>query len=151
MPPVRLLGLCLCLLLAACSGERPSSLADLNTRAVTLPSGAVIRAEMMTRPEDLARGMKFRDALAEDRGMIFIYAAEGHYRFWMYEVKVPLDIVWMDRNRKIVQVIHNCPPCPGPESACPVYGGDFPAQYILELAAGSAKKHNLKPGAILQF
>lgn len=138
-------------MLAACSGGQPDSLAELNTIAVRLPNGAQIRAEMMTHPTDHARGMKFRDALPEDRGMLFIYMEEGNYRFWMYEVKIPLDIIWMDRNRKIVQIIHQCPPCPGPEPTCPVYGGDFPAQYILELAGGVAKKQNLKPGMTLQF
>lgn len=151
MPALRLLAALLCLALAACSGSRPSSLSDLNTTTVRLPGGGQIRAEMMTHPADQARGMKFRDTLPEDRGLLFVHLEEGNYRFWMYEVKVPLDIIWLDRNRKIVQVIHQCPPCPGPESACPVYGGDFPAQYILEVAAGVAKKQNLKPGMTLQF
>lgn len=151
MPVSRPPAFLLCLALAGCSGNQPGSLADLNTKIIRLPGGAEIRAEMMLREADLQRGMKFRDSLPEDRGMLFIYAEEGYYRFWMYEVKVPLDMIWLDRNRRIVQIVHQCPPCPGPETACPSYGGAFKAQYILEVPAGVAKKQNLKPGMTLQF
>jgi len=151
MPALRLLGLVLCLWMAGCSGDAPRSAADLHVTAVTLPGGETIRAQMMTHPDDLMRGMKFRDSLPEDQGMLFVHAREDFYRFWMYEVTIPLDMIWLDRNRKIVQIVHECPPCPGPESACPTYGGAFKAQYILELAGGVAKKRNLKPGMTLQF
>lgn len=148
---MRLLVVVVCLGLAACSGERPGSMAELNVKPVTLPNGVQIRAELMTHPSDLMKGMKFRDSLAEDRGMLFVHAEEGFYRFWMYEVKIPLDMVWLDKNRKIVQIVHECPPCAGPESACPTYGGAFKAQYILELAAGVAKKQGLRPGQTIGF
>lgn len=151
MPALRLLGLLACLWLTGCSGERPTRASDLNVKTITLPGGERIRAQMMTHPTDLMRGMKFRDSLPEDEGMLFIHAQEDFYRFWMYEVKIPLDMIWLDRNRAIVQIVHNCPPCPGPEAVCPTYGGAFKAQYILELAGGVAKKRNLKPGMILSF
>jgi len=151
MPALRLWGLIVCLMLAGCSGERPRTASDLNFKTIRLPGGAQIRAELMTRPDDLMKGMKFRDSLAEDHGMLFVHAEEGFYRFWMYEVKIPLDMIWLDRDRKIVQIVHECPPCPGPQGACPTYGGAFKAQYILELAGGVAKKRNLKPGMTLEF
>jgi uncharacterized protein len=136
---------------SGCSDSGPKRASELNVRTVTLPSGTKIRAQILSHPSDIMRGMKFRDALPEGEGMLFMHTEEGHYRYWMYEVRVPLDMIWLNRRREIVQIVHNCPPCPGPESACPSYGGAFKAQYVLELAAGGAAKHNLKPGMVLSF
>lgn len=136
--------------LAGC-GDNAATVQDLRSTVVTLPNGSVIRAERVTEAEDLARGMMFRDSLPAGRGMLFIYGKESNYSFWMFNVKIPLDIVWMDHNRKIVQMVYECPPCPGPAEKCPSYGGDFPAQYILEMKGGEARKQGLRPGMILKF
>ena len=124
---------------------------DFTTRVVTLPNGKKIRAELAMNPEDVMRGMKYRESLAPDRGMLFVHGKMGSYRYWMYEVKVPLDLIWMDTNRKIVQMVHNAPPCAGPPEKCPAYGGGQQALYVLELLAGTAAKQNLHPGDVLDF
>jgi len=124
---------------------------ELNTVEIKLPDGFKIRAEMMVRPEDLVKGMKFRPSLEPNRGMLFMHSKEGSYAHWMYEVLIPLDMIWMDRNRRIVQVVHHAPPCPGPKEQCLSYGGQYPAIYILEVAAGTAARHGLKPGVQLDF
>ncbi len=147
-----------CLLLAAaslalsgCGDGGTGTVKDLNMRQVTLPGGTRIRAELVTNEVDLARGLKYRDSLAENAGMLFAYGKPGFYRFWMHEVKFPIDILWLDSQRRIVQLVHNLPPCPGPAQSCPSYGGDFSALYVLELNSGMAKKHNLKPGMVIDF
>lgn len=137
---------------AGCSGQGRSLKADeVNTIEIKFPDGYKIRAEMMVRLEDIMKGMKFRDSLAEDRGMIFMYAKEGNYPHWMHEVLVPLDLIWLDRNRRIVQLIHKAPPCPGPKEQCLSYGGQFRAIYVLEVPSGIAARHGLKPGMQLDF
>jgi uncharacterized protein len=138
--------LCLC----GC-GEKDSSLEYINSRKITLPAGQEIRAEVMMRPEDMMRGMMFRDSLAPDRGMLFIHGGPGNYPYYMYQVRIPLDIIWMDRNRSIVEISANTPPCTSSASACPTYGGTKTALYVLELAAGMAAKYNLRPGQTLEF
>lgn len=138
--------------LSACSGPgtvmRPE---EYNTVPVRLPDGSVIRAEQLVRPEDLARGMMFRDELPENRGLLFYHGLPGRYPYWMFQVKVPLDIVWLDTRKRVVQVVHNAPPCPGPQERCPSYGGDHEAQYVLELRAGEAARRGLRPGAEVEF
>ncbi len=151
MLSLRIAAFALFAFLAGC-GQDAATVQDLRSTPITLPSGKVIRAERVTELEDMARGMMFRESLPDDRGMLFIYGKEQPgLRFWMFNVKIPLDIVWMDANRKIVQMVYECPPCPGPESKCPSYGGDFPSQYILELKGGEAKRQGLRPGMTLRF
>jgi uncharacterized membrane protein (UPF0127 family) len=144
--PILLAGLCAC-----GSGERAMRVEEYNTAPVRLPSGKIIRAEQLVQPEEIARGMMFREELAEDRGMLFYHAKPGFYSYWMYQVRVPLDIIWMDAGKKVVQVVHQAPPCPGPEEKCPAYGGNFEAKYVLEVRAGVAKANGVRPGAQIEF
>lgn len=126
-------------------------LEDMNTRPVRLPSGGVIRAEVMIHPEDMIRGMMYRDSLAPDRGMLFIHGEPGQYTYWMYQVKIPLDIIWLDADKRIVEMSPHTPPCTTRASECPHYGGKAKALYVLELAAGSIDRHGLRLGSQLEF
>lgn len=139
------------LVLAGCGADSASSVNSLNTRIVTLPDGTKFRAELVTAQADLLRGLKYRDSLAQDAAMLFAYGKPGFYRYWMFEVKFPIDIIWLDQNRRIVQVVHKAPPCPGPDVSCPLYGGDFESLFVVEFNAGTAMKHNLKPGMVIDF
>jgi uncharacterized protein len=139
------------LALAGC-GEKPVAPDEFNTRLVKLPSGRTIRAEIMVRPEDMMRGMMFRDSLEPDRGMLFIHRQPGINAYWMYQVRIPLDIIWMDRNRMIVEISPNTPPCSSKSAReCPSFGGHVSSQYVLELAGGMAAKYNLLVGEHLDF
>jgi uncharacterized membrane protein (UPF0127 family) len=148
---MRSIGLFVLLAALAGCGDKPVTLEEYQTRPITLPDGATIRAEVMTHPTDMLRGMMFRDSLTEDRGMLFIHGSLGQFPYWMYQVRIPLDIIWMDNNRRIVEISPNTPPCQTKASECPQYGGHEKALYVLELAAGMAAKHGLHPGAFLTF
>jgi uncharacterized protein len=137
-------------LLTGC-GEKPVTLEDYNTRVVTFPGGAKVRAEVMMRQADMLKGMKYRDQLAPDRGMLFLHGGEGNYPYWMYEVRIPLDMLWMDKDRQVVEIYRHAEPCPGPQDKCPVYGGRERSMFVLELAGGMIDKYQLKVGQTLDF
>ena len=145
-----LAGAALCVSLAGC-GHKSIEADEFNTRLITFPNGAKVRAEFVSHPKDVMRGMKYRESLAPDRGMLFQHGQESYYRYWMYEVRIPLDLIWLDSHGVIVQLLHSAPPCPGPQEICPSYGGAFKAIQVLELAAGTAKKNGLKPGMRLDY
>ncbi len=132
-------------------GEKPATLEELETRLVRLPGGQKIRAEVMARGEDMMRGMMFRDSLAPDRGMLFVHTQPGAYTYWMYQVKIPLDILWLSTERQIVEISADTPPCKTRASECPSYGGHATSRYVLELAGGMAQKYGLKVGDTLEF
>jgi len=140
------------LALAGCySGE--NVVHELGVRIVRFPNGQKVTAEVMQTPEDLGRGMMFRKSLPEGRGMLFLHAQPGPYTYWMYNVEIPLDIIFMDQNQRIVHVERNAQPCRKPARECPSYGPDPPrlVQYILELGGGQAERYALKPGDTLRF
>lgn len=124
----------------------------MNATEITFPNGKTVIAETMLRDIDQMRGMMFRDSLAPDRGMLFVHPQEGNVPYWMYQVRIPLDIIWMDRNRKIVEISANTPACTSKSSRdCPSYGGHEKARYVLELAGGGAALYSLKVGETLSF
>src|SRR5580658_641161 len=94
------------LLLASC-GPKPTSLEDFPTRPITLPGGQVIHVETMIDNIDLIRGMMFRTSLAPDHGMLFAYPKLGLYRHFMYQTLIPLDMIWLDPRKDIVEIVEN--------------------------------------------
>lgn len=130
---------------------KPDEVDALRTRMVTLPRGGQIRAEVLTAPEEMAKGMMFRDALPAGRGLLFVHAKPGPYTYWMSNVKAPLDIIFMNSNRRIVEISANTPPCLTKPEDCPVYGGHTDEQFVLELRAGEAQRLGLKDGETLEF
>lgn len=140
----------LAVMMGGCARETESS-DVLLTRRVTLPGGQEIRAEVEMTAIDMQKGMMFRDDLPRGRGMLFIHQQPGMYPYWMYQVKIPLDIIWMDAGRRIVEISPDTPPCKTKASLCTNYGGHQNSQYVLELGAGEARRLGLTLGQTLQF
>jgi uncharacterized membrane protein (UPF0127 family) len=140
-----------CLVLLALIGCAREPQVGLGERLVTLPGGNKIVAEVMLRPEDQQRGMMFREELPADRGMLFIHEKMGRYPYWMHNVKIPLDIIWLDTQRRVVEISANTPGCLDRPENCRSYGGRAASQYVLELAGGQAAKLGIVEGVTLDF
>ena len=132
-------------------GPPTVGLEALGMRTVKLPNGREIRAEVEVNPIDMQKGMMFRDSLPRGRGMLFIHDKPGLYPYWMYQVRIPLDMLWMDADHRIVEISADTPPCKTKASECPNYGGHQQARYVLELGGGEAKRLGLHEGDSLEF
>ena len=143
--------LLLALVGAGCGGPETEGPEVLGTRKVTLPGGQTIRAEVEMDAVDMQKGMMFRDSLARGRGMLFIHQTPGLYPYWMYQTRIPLDIVWMDPSHRIVEISPDTPPCKTKASLCARYGGHQTAQFVLELGDGEARRLGLSLGQTLEF
>jgi uncharacterized protein len=110
------------LLLASC-GPKPDTIDEFTTRPITLPGGQIIRAETAIDNVDLMRGLMFRTSLAPDHGMLFVHNQPDHHPYWMYQTLIPLDMIWLDSHRTIVEIVQNAQPCKTQASKCPTYGG----------------------------
>jgi len=150
VPPMFILIMLLALVGVGC-GPPTVGLDELRMRTVKLPNGQQIRAEAEIDPTDMQKGMMFRDSLPRGRGMLFIHDKPGLYPYWMYQVRIPLDMLWMDANHRIVEVSADTPPCKTKASECANYGGHQQAQFVLELGGGEAKRLGLREGDTLEF
>lgn len=95
-----------------------------------------------------ARGLMFVDEMAENHGMFFIFPREAPRSFWMRNTRIPLDIIYLDRDLRVVSISNDTPPCR--TRRCPSYPSDGPAQFVLELNAGQAAAIGLDPGDQVQ-
>jgi uncharacterized membrane protein (UPF0127 family) len=116
---------------------------------VIFPDAFVVQVEIAADDENRAQGLMYRDQLRPGTGMLFLFAEEGEYPFWMKNTRIPLDMIWIDSNRRIAAIHHDVPPCQIED--CPSYPPNVKARYVLEVAGGVAKQHGLKVGDILRF
>jgi len=108
------------------------------------------KVELATNEDNRARGLMFRDSMAEDHGMLFIHEAEQPLAYWMKNTRLGLDILYFDAERRLVSQQRDVPPCSAGDR-CPPYPSSSPARYVLELNAGQAEKIQLKDGTELTF
>ena len=128
------------------SMQTPSS---SNSPRVIFPDGFVVNVEIANDEDLRAQGLMYRDQLRPGTGMLFFFPEAGLHSFWMKNTRIPLDIIWIDADRRIVDIAHDVPPCRTAE--CPSYPPAGPASYVLEVAGGVARQHALKAGDSLRF
>lgn len=106
--------------------------------------GQSFDVEVVTTPEKQALGLMFRDSLANDAGMLFVFPDSKVRSFWMKNTRIPLDIFYFDENLKLVNVSEDTKPCRVQQ--CPSYPSAGPARYVLELNAGKAAELGTRAG-----
>ena len=114
-----------------------------------LPSGAVQQSELMVEPGDRAMGLMFRPSLPQDRSLLFVFDEPDFHGIWMKNCRFPIDIVWLDEQRKVVHVAEAFPPCK--KDPCPSYAPLRRAAYVVEMNAGQARKQKVELGSTLEF
>lgn len=79
------------------------------------------------------QGLMNRESMPANHGMIFEFTGEASRNFWMKNTLIPLDMIWINAEKTIVD-IQAAEPCK--VEKCPIYSGKVPAQYVLELNQG---------------
>jgi len=116
---------------------------------IFLPNGTSITAELAITEAERQRGLMFREALLPDQGMLFVFEEEDIYYIWMKNMKFSIDILWLDKEKRIVHIEKKAPACK--KEPCPSYYSKTPSMYVLELRAGSAEENKLKLHDRLDF
>jgi uncharacterized membrane protein (UPF0127 family) len=111
--------------------------------------GERFTVELARTSDEQALGLMFRDSLAVDHGMLFLFPGEARRSFWMGNMRIPLDIFYFDTNLRLVSVAENAQPCRS--QRCPGYPSAAPAKYVLELRAGMAAELGVRPGDVLEL
>lgn len=144
----------LLMLALACAQRTPApspatTMAAASAQRIVFPDHFVVAVEVASDEETRSQGLMYRDHLADDRGMIFLFTQPGEYPFWMKNTLIPLDMIWMDSQHRIVHIAHDVQPCKA--DPCPNYPPNAQASSVLELAAGVAARHHLANGNVLRF
>lgn len=109
----------------------------------------IVNAQLSVSEAEHIRGLQHVRSLPADAGMLFIYSQPGKFGYWMQEMQIPLDMIWLDSKHRIVDMTKRAPVCT--QDPCPIYRPKQPAQYVLEVNAGFADQHQLKEGMKVDF
>lgn len=94
------------------------------------------------------KGLSGVEKLNPDGGLLMKFDTEDRWGIWMKDMKIPLDIVWLDKDKKVIYIVKNA----GPElSTETVFTPKSPALYVVELSAGSVDKAGIKTGSEATF
>jgi len=93
------------------------------------------------------QGLSDRSSVASDEAMLFVFDTPDYYSFWMKDMLVPLDMVWLDANKKVVYIAANVAPDTYPEAFTP----STKALYVIEFQAGTAARIGLSDGDTIGF
>ena len=104
------------------------------------------RVEVALSPEDHARGLMYRSQLAADAGMLFVFEYPSVQRFWMKNTLIPLDMIFIGKDRKIVGVVEDAVPETETERMV-----GAPSQYVLEIGGGLSARLGIKRGEPVEF
>lgn len=88
-------------------------------------------------------GLSFRSRMGEKEGMLIAYPELKKRRIWMMNMKMNIDIIWLDPKGKILHIVHNSKK---PDSFLnfEIHNPNVPPKYVLELPSGSAKRYGMK-------
>lgn len=111
--------------------------------------GERFTVDLAETTDEQAMGLMFREEMADDHGMLFIFPVEAMRSFWMKNTRIPLDIFYFDADLALVSVAENARPCK--TRRCPTYPSKRPAKYVLELNAGKSAELGVQPGDRLEL
>lgn len=91
-------------------------------------------------------GLMRRESLKANQGMLFPFGNDGRHDIWMLNMKFSIDILWLDRNFRVLKIVRNAEPCRSLWSCVP-YASPSGARYVIELKAGASKTNSIKKGS----
>jgi hypothetical protein len=104
-------------------------------------------AEVASTEPEKEKGLMYRQNLAKDRCMFFVYSEDGYHSIWMKNCLISLDVAWIDPEGRVVELEERVPPCsPMRGNDCPTYGGRVPARHFIEFPVGTFRRIGLKKG-----
>jgi uncharacterized membrane protein (UPF0127 family) len=112
------------------------------------PGGRAIpvRVELARTDSERERGLMYRNHLDPDAGMLFLFPRPAPLSFWMRNTLIPLDMIFIDPDRRILGIVENA----APETEIPRrVEGD--SQYVLEIAGGLSQRWGVHAGSSVEF
>lgn len=119
----------------------PSKVSTQAKATISLDQTIIVAAIANTDPLR-EKGLGGVTSLNSNQGMFFMFDTSGLYGFWMKDMLIPIDMIWLDQNLKVVYIEPNVLPSTYPA----VFTPTLPAMYVLETQSGFAEKNSIKIG-----
>jgi hypothetical protein len=125
---------------AACQAQPKVIIQTKENRELTF------QVDVADTPAKRERGLQYRRDLAADRGMIFLFPSESHHSFWMKNTPIPLDMIFISSDQKIVGIVERAVPFSTDSRSVPAA-----SQFVLEINGGLAGHYGVKVGDSIRF
>lgn len=106
--------------------------------------GRPYQLEVVAEPESRRQGLMGRTELAPGTGMLFDFPEGTRPAIWMSNMRMSLDLLFVDEHARLIQVFADVPPCAVPP--CAIYQADQPLRFVIEASPGTAEDLGLQPG-----
>jgi uncharacterized membrane protein (UPF0127 family) len=114
--------------------------------AMVTVGSATVSVEVVSTEAKIERGLMYREHVPPDRGMLFLMNQEYDWAFWMRNTLIPLDIIFIRKDMTVAGIAANAKP--KDETLLRV---GVPSLFVLEVNAGWAAAHAVKPGTPVRF
>jgi uncharacterized membrane protein (UPF0127 family) len=122
--------------------------AALTTTTVKLPSGKILKVEVATEGDDIAKALRGRESLPEESGLLIAYKGDVQTQDNLMGYRLPVDLFFIDEMKTVINLKENAVPCRTPECR---YPSTWPYRYQLQVPAGTARRLNIHAGDVLSF
>ncbi|MGD8373295.1 MAG: DUF192 domain-containing protein [Candidatus Woesebacteria bacterium] len=109
--------------------------------------GAQVKAKVADDDVERQKGLSGTNQLNQGDGMLFVFDYPADWPIWMKDMRYPIDIVWMDEDKKVVDVAVEVSPDSYPEQFVPKKA----AKYVLELPSGFVKQYSVEVNTMAAF
>ncbi len=128
----------------AASGSSATTASKAPTAYRVTVGNVTVYAEAADTFAEREMGLMNRTYLNEDAGMLFIFPTPQQQSFWMKNMRIPLDIVFITADNHVLEIYASVPPCTG--DPCTLYTSSAPIQYALEVNSGFCARNGIVSG-----
>jgi uncharacterized membrane protein (UPF0127 family) len=111
-----------------------------------------VSCEVVDEPKERSLGLMHRESLPENQGMLFVYKTPQNMSFWMKNTKIPLDIIFIDENKIVLNVEEASVESPEtPDGELTRYRSAGPAQWVVEINQGLSAQKGIDAGTVIDI
>lgn len=103
----------------------------------------IVQVDIAENENERAQGLSGRAILGDYEGMLFIMPQQQYHKFWMKDMLIPLDMVFIDEEGFIVDIKENVQPCEN-NGICTSFTAHSPFKYVVELNSGFIESNRVK-------
>lgn len=105
------------------------------------------KVQLAVTEEQRARGLSGVTEMDDNEAMLFVYRENQIAHIWMKDMQIPIDVVWLDDEKRVIYIVTHLKP----ESYPATYGPDKPVKYLIEFPAGAVERTNIRMGTPIAF
>ena len=92
-------------------------------------------------------GLSSRSCFPLNGALIFLFPVDDKFGIWMKNMNFPIDVVWLDKDKKVVTILKDMQPSSYPKSYYP----SSDARFVIELNSGQVDKAKIQEGQTLNW